>query len=68
MSTEYGPRDIVGYGQDTPSPEWPNGAKIAIQLVLNYEEGSEVSPVNGDQVTETAASEVSLNICVYVAA
>ena len=58
-STDYGPRDLIGYGADTPNPQWPGGAKIAINLVLNYEEGSEVTPVNGDNVTETAASEVS---------
>ncbi|KZV63513.1 carbohydrate esterase family 4 protein [Peniophora sp. CONT] len=57
-STDYGARDIVGYGEHTPNPQWPGNAKIAIQIVLNYEEGSEVTPVNGDSVTETAASEL----------
>ncbi|TFK33269.1 carbohydrate esterase family 4 protein [Crucibulum laeve] len=57
-STEYTPRDLVGYGKNTPNPEWPGGAKIAISLVLNYEEGSEVTPVNGDSVTEVLASEM----------
>ncbi|KAK7453521.1 hypothetical protein VKT23_011801 [Stygiomarasmius scandens] len=52
-STEYGPRDLKGYGKNTPDPQWPGGAKIAISLVLNYEEGSEVTPANGDRVTET---------------
>lgn len=42
-SNEYGSRDMVGYGEMTPDPKWPNGAKIAVSLVLNYEEGSEVS-------------------------
>jgi hypothetical protein len=57
-STSYTPRDLVGYGENTPDPEWPGGAKIAVNFVLNYEEGSEVSPVNGDNVTESLASEV----------
>ncbi|THU91045.1 carbohydrate esterase family 4 protein [Dendrothele bispora CBS 962.96] len=57
-STEYGPRDLKGYGKNTPDPQWPGGAKIAISIVLNYEEGSEVTPVNGDNVTETLGSEL----------
>lgn len=40
---EYSPRDLVGYGEHPPHPRWPGGAKIAISLVVNYEEGSEVS-------------------------
>ncbi|RSH92494.1 hypothetical protein EHS25_008910 [Saitozyma podzolica] len=54
---DYGPRDIVGYGRFPPDPQWPGGAKIAISLVLNYEEGSERTPVNGDDTTEVLASE-----------
>lgn len=36
-------RDFQGYGRTPPSAEWPNGARIAISFVLNYEEGGEVS-------------------------
>ncbi|OCF72565.1 hypothetical protein I204_06947 [Kwoniella mangroviensis CBS 8886] len=54
-SEEYGSRDLVGYGFNPPNPEWPDGAKIAISLVLNYEEGSEHTVVNGDEVSETLA-------------
>ncbi|KAF5336218.1 hypothetical protein D9757_015318 [Collybiopsis confluens] len=57
-STEYGPRNLKGYGEDTPDPQWPGGAKIAINIVLNYEEGSEVTPVNGDSTTEVLGSEL----------
>jgi peptidoglycan/xylan/chitin deacetylase (PgdA/CDA1 family) len=42
------PRDFVGYGQFPPDPEWPGGLKVAVNLVLNYEEGAEYSLVDGD--------------------
>jgi peptidoglycan/xylan/chitin deacetylase (PgdA/CDA1 family) len=42
------PRDFVGYGRRVPQVRWPNGARVAISLVLNYEEGSEYSHGNGD--------------------
>ena len=35
------PRDLLGYGATPPDPQWPGGAKIAIQIVVNYEEGGE---------------------------
>jgi peptidoglycan/xylan/chitin deacetylase (PgdA/CDA1 family) len=41
-------RDLVGYGQDIPKVEWPDGAKVAVNLVVNYEEGSEYSFAMGD--------------------
>ena len=43
MSTEshHYPRDLVGYGRVPPHPHWPGGARIAVQFVLNYEEGAE---------------------------
>ncbi|EIM88713.1 carbohydrate esterase family 4 protein [Stereum hirsutum FP-91666 SS1] len=56
LAAEYGPRDLKGYGQHTPDPKWPNGAKIAISIVLNYEEGSEVTG-GEDGVTEMSGSE-----------
>lgn len=56
LAAEYGPRDLKGYGQHTPDPKWPNGAKIAINIVLNYEEGSEVTG-GEDGITEMSGSE-----------
>lgn len=56
LAAEYGTRDLKGYGQYTPDPKWPNGAKIAINIVLNYEEGSEVTG-SEDGVTEISGSE-----------
>ena len=44
---EY-PRDMVGYGQKRPRSTWPDGSKIAVQFVLNYEEGAENSILHGD--------------------
>ena len=45
-------RDLVGYGEDYPKIRWPGGARIAISLVINFEEGSELSPLIGDAVAE----------------
>lgn len=42
------PRDFVGYGRHTPDPKWPGGTKVAINLVVNYEEGAEYSLLDGD--------------------
>lgn len=47
-------RDLVGYGKTPPRVEWPGGARIAISLVVNYEEGSELTPYYGDQQHESA--------------
>ena len=52
------PRDMVGYGKKLPKVEWPNKAKLALQFVLNYEEGSENSVLNGDKYSETFLSEI----------
>src|SRR5690349_13834352 len=41
-------RDMAGYGERPPRVEWPEGARIAVSIVLNYEEGSELSPAYGD--------------------
>ena len=46
-STEAYPRDLVGYGKDVPHAQWPNGARIAVQFVLNYEEGGENCVLHG---------------------
>ena len=46
-------RDLVGYGPNPPVVEWPNGARIAVSVVVNYEEGSEYSLLDGDPSGET---------------
>ncbi|MBN9416931.1 allantoinase [bacterium SCN 62-11] len=52
------PRDYVGYGQHPPHPRWPNNARVAVQVVLNYEEGGENCVLNGDPAAETFLSEI----------
>ncbi|MBC5811153.1 MAG: allantoinase PuuE [Candidatus Eremiobacteraeota bacterium] len=51
-------RDFVGYGNRPPHPRWPNGARIAVQIVMNYEEGSEYSIPDGDGFSESYLTEV----------
>jgi allantoinase len=51
------PRDLVGYGENPPDPKWPNGARLALNIVLNYEEGSEYSILDGDDASETQLNE-----------
>ena len=48
MNKKY-PRNMVGYGKNVPKVIWPNQAKIAVQIVLNYEEGSESNILHGDK-------------------
>lgn len=55
MST---PRNLIGYGRHTPNPQWPGGARIAVQFVLNYEEGGENCILNGDLASEAFLSEI----------
>jgi peptidoglycan/xylan/chitin deacetylase (PgdA/CDA1 family) len=50
-------RDFIGYGANPPDPQWPNGAKIAVNFVINYEEGSEPSIELGDGYTENGLTE-----------
>jgi peptidoglycan/xylan/chitin deacetylase (PgdA/CDA1 family) len=50
-------RDFIGYGGDPPDPRWPNGARIAVNFVLNVEEGSEYSVQDGDGFSDTNLSE-----------
>jgi allantoinase len=57
MSEPY-PRDLVGYGARPPNPNWPNGARLALSIVLNYEEGGEASVLHGDPASETYLHEV----------
>jgi allantoinase len=52
------PRDLVGYGRTPPDPKWPGGARIAVQFVLNYEEGAENSILHGDAASEAFLSEI----------
>ena len=52
MKKNY-PRNMIGYGSNTPVIKWPNNAKLALQLVLNYEEGSENCVLHGDKTSET---------------
>ncbi|MBB6507219.1 putative urate catabolism protein [Rhizobium soli] len=52
------PRDLVGYGRHTPDPKWPNGANIAVQFVINYEEGGESSILDDDPASENLLSEI----------
>ena len=51
-------RDMVGYGQKPPKVKWPNNAKLALQIVLNYEEGSENCVLHGDRTSEVFLSEI----------
>ena len=51
-------RDLIGYGSKGKKISWPNNAKLALQIVLNYEEGGENSVLNGDKYSETFLSEI----------
>jgi peptidoglycan/xylan/chitin deacetylase (PgdA/CDA1 family) len=51
-------RDLVGYGATPPAANWPNGARIAVQFVINYEEGAESTVLNGDELSEGFLSEM----------
>ena len=53
------PRDMTGYGATPPKANWPNGAKIAVQIVLNYEEGGENNILHGDAASEAFLSEIT---------
>jgi allantoinase len=52
------PRDLTGYGRNPPHAKWPGGARIALQFVLNYEEGAENCVLHGDKASETFLSEI----------
>ncbi|BDE07752.1 polysaccharide deacetylase [Vulcanimicrobium alpinum] len=51
-------RDLTGYGATPPHPRWPGGARVAVQIVMNYEEGSEYTIGDGDGISETYLTEV----------
>ena len=57
MSNSY-PRDLIGYGSTTPDANWPGSAQLALQFVINYEEGGENSIVHGDTGSEAFLSEI----------
>ncbi|MCE3603358.1 allantoinase PuuE [Massilia sp. P8910] len=52
------PRDLTGYGRTPPHPQWPGQARVALQFVLNYEEGGENNVLHGDPASETFLSEI----------
>ena len=50
-------RDFTGYGENPPDPKWPNDARVAVNFVMNYEEGSEPSVQDGEGYTEVGLTE-----------
>jgi putative urate catabolism protein len=58
MTAASYPRDMRGYGETTPDPQWPGGARIAVQFVVNYEEGGENNILHGDTASEAFLSEI----------
>jgi allantoinase len=60
MDAEGRKRDFIGYGPNPPNPKWPGGARLALNFVINYEEGSEPSIDDGETRTETALTESSI--------
>ncbi|MET8426672.1 allantoinase PuuE [Nocardia sp. NPDC004860] len=52
------PRDMVGYGPNPPHPQWPGEANVAVNFVLNYEEGGENNVLDGDAASETFLSDI----------
>lgn len=52
------PRDMKGYGRTPPHPHWPGGARVAVQFVINYEEGGENNILHGDAASEAFLSEI----------
>ncbi|MGJ8610304.1 MAG: allantoinase PuuE [Octadecabacter sp.] len=56
--TDKYPRDMTGYGATPPAASWPNGARVAVQIVLNYEEGGENNILHGDAASEAFLSEI----------
>ena len=52
------PRDLVGYGPSPPNPHWPGNARIAVQFVINYEEGGENCILHGDAASEAFLSDI----------
>lgn len=59
MSDKHYPRDLIGYGRQIPAAQWPGNARVAVQFVLNYEEGGENATVHGDPGSEQFLSEMA---------
>src|SRR5215208_7908967 len=53
------PRDLKGYGRNPPDPRWPGDALVAVQFVVNYEEGGENNILHGDAASEAFLSEIA---------
>jgi len=53
------PRNMIGYGAQPPQAQWPGGAKVAVQFVLNYEEGGENCILHGDAASEAFLSDIA---------
>lgn len=58
MNRDDYPRDLIGYGRNPPFADWPGGAHLAVQFVLNYEEGGESCILDGDAASESLLSEI----------
>jgi putative urate catabolism protein len=58
MTDKNYPRDLCGYGQQVPDARWPNNARLAVQFVINYEEGAENCVLHGDSSSEAFLSEI----------
>ena len=56
--SQYGGRDMIGYGANPPNPHWPNNANLALNFVINYEEGGENCLLHGDNESEKLLSEI----------
>ena len=52
------PRDLIGYGRARPDPQWHGSARIAVQFIINYEEGGESTILHEDESWETFLSEI----------
>ena len=58
MADKAYPRDMCGYGRAAPDASWPDGARIAVQFVINFEEGAENCVLHGDDASESFLSEI----------
>jgi putative urate catabolism protein len=58
MTAAAYPRDMIGYGRSPPDPQWPGRARVAVQFVVNYEEGGESNILHGDAASEAFLSEI----------
>ncbi|HVQ67305.1 MAG TPA: allantoinase, partial [Bradyrhizobium sp.] len=58
MAAPSYPRDFRGYGRNPPDPRWPGNARVAVQFVVNFEEGGENNILHGDSASEAFLSDV----------